>query len=229
MKWFLSIVAVLALAAGMGFGYLGHNGLLLAGLFAALAFLVTANLDRISEFKASSGGIEARTREVVARAETAVVELRILAEQLAELSLSLVKRQGRIGGYSDDEQESIQGSILDVLRKVGVPESTFPGILKDWHRLTEFDYAHHIMGGSLVPHGASTEVIAEWKQLRHRGIQHLPAPEEVREFLGKNDYLTPEVQELLHDYEHYRVHRTHRRPDVWRARQNWHLPNQKAM
>ena len=118
MKWFLSIIAVLALAAGMGFGYLGHNGLLVAALVAALAFLVAANLDRISEFKASKGGIEAKTREVVARAETAVEELRILAEQLGQLSLSLVKRQGRLGGYSDDEQQSIQASILDVLRKV---------------------------------------------------------------------------------------------------------------
>ena len=224
MKWFLSIIAVLALAAGMGFGYLGHTGLLIAGLFAALAFLVTANLDRISEFKASKTGIEARTREVVARAETAVEELRILAEQLAELSLSLVKRQGRIGGYSDDEQESIQSSILDVLRKLGVPESTFPGILKDWHRLTEFDYAHYIMGGNLVPQGASAEVASEWKQLRHRGIAHLPVPAEVCAFLSKNDYLTSELEELLQDYEHYRTHRTHRRPQVWRERQHWHLP-----
>ncbi len=229
MKWFLSIVAVLALAAGMGLGFLGHNGLLIAGLFAALAFLVTANLDRISEFKASKTGIEARTREVVARAETAVEELRILAEQLGQLSLSLVKRQGRLGGYSDEEQEQIQASILDVLRKVGVPESTFPAVLKDWHRFTEFDYAHYILGGNHVPSGADPRVVAEWKQLRHRGLASIPLPAEVRGFLAKHDWLTAEVDELLTDYEHYRTHRTHRRPEIWRDRENWrHISGKKA-
>ena len=94
MKWFLVICAILAFGVGMTFGYLGHNGLLGAGLIGFIALLVTANLDRISEFKASRSGIEARTREVVARAETAVSELQLLATQVAELSLSLVKRQG---------------------------------------------------------------------------------------------------------------------------------------
>jgi hypothetical protein len=223
MKWFLSIVAVLALAAGMGFGYLGHNGLLIVGLGAALAFLVAANLDRISEFKASRAGIEAKTREVVNRAETAVEELRILAEQLGQLSLSLVKRQGRVAGYSDDEQESIRTSILDVLRTVGVPESTFPAILKDWHRFTEFDYVHYILRGNLVPQGADVNVVEELKQLSHRGISNLPVPAEIREFLEKHSYLTPKVDELLQDYQYYRNHRTHRRPDVWRDRQNWRV------
>ncbi|MDR7377796.1 hypothetical protein J2X19_002475 [Rhodoferax ferrireducens] len=207
MKWFLSIVA---------------------GLIAALAFLVAANLDRISEFKASKAGIEAKTREVVARAETAVEELRILAEQLGQLSLSLVKRQGRIGGYSDDEQESVKASILDTMRKVGVPESTFPAVLKDWHRFTEFDYAHYILGGNLVPQGAEPKVTEEWKQLRRHGISNLPVPAEVREFLAKHGYLAPKVEELLQDYEHYRKQRTHRRPAVWRDRQNWHVTSGKA-
>lgn len=112
MKWFLCICAMLALCAGLAFGYLGNNGLLAAGIIAFIALLVAANLDRISEFKASRNGIEARRREVVARAETALSELQLLATQLAELSLSLVKRQGRLGGYSDGEEGEIRDSVL---------------------------------------------------------------------------------------------------------------------
>lgn len=56
MKWFLTLASVAALIAAMTFGYLGHTDLLVAGLLASLAFLVTANLDSVAEFKASTGG-----------------------------------------------------------------------------------------------------------------------------------------------------------------------------
>lgn len=150
MKWFLVICAILAFASGMGFGYLGHNSLLLAGLAGFLALLVTANLDRISQFKASRSGIEAHTREIVARAEIAVSELQLLAVQVAELSLSLVKRQGRWGGYSDDEQERIRSSVLGVLTKLGIPSDQTQAVLNEWHQIVEFDYTHHILGGSRI-------------------------------------------------------------------------------
>ena len=57
MKWFLSVSALVTLVAAMALGYLGHTDLLVAGLLASLALLVVANLDRVSEFKASAGGM----------------------------------------------------------------------------------------------------------------------------------------------------------------------------
>jgi len=221
MKWFLTISAILAFAASMAFGYLGHDGLLVAGLVAFIALLVTANLDRISEFKASRSGIEARTREVVERAETAVSELQLLATQVAELSLSLVKRQGRWGGYSDDEQDAIRTSVLGVLAKLRLPERTIDSVLQEWHRVVEFDYSHHILGGSTIPDNAAPEVLAEWKALREGGLSNYPSPETLRTFLSKQEYMTTELEELIKDYEYYKVNRTHRRPDVWRDRENW--------
>jgi len=89
-----------------------------------VALLVAANLDRISEFKASKSGFEARTREVrevIAEAKSTVSELQLLARNIGELTLSLVKRSGRFGGYNEDEKEKIKSSVLDVLRKVGIP------------------------------------------------------------------------------------------------------------
>ena len=79
--------------------------------FAFLGCLITANLDRISEFRASTGGVEAKTREVRARAENTLSELQLLARTVAEVTLSLVKRSGRLGGYSDQEEEKIKRQI----------------------------------------------------------------------------------------------------------------------
>lgn len=221
MKWFLSVCSILALGAGMAFGFLGHNSLLAAGVIAFIALLVTANLDRISEFKASRSGIEARTREVVARAETAVSELQLLATQVAELSLSLVKRQGRWGGYSDAEQDAIRASVLGVLAKLGLSEKATHSVLREWHHVVEFDYSHYILGGSRIPENAPSEVLAEWKSMREGGLTSVPPPQTLRAFLSKHGYLTAEIEECIKDYEYYHVNLSHRRPEVWLQREQW--------
>lgn len=221
MKWFLTITAMLFLTAGMALGFLGHHLLLFTGGIGFVGLLVAANLDRISEFKASREGFEARTRDVVARAEVAVSELHLLATQVAELSLSLVKRQGRWGGYTDDEQESIRSSVLAVLGKLGLPDGTNEKVLREWHRVVEFDYVGAILGGSHIPEGANNEETAEWKSLRRGGIANYPSPSEVRAFLEKHRFITNEVEQRIQDYEFYIQNRTHRRPDEWKNREHW--------
>ena len=159
MKWLLTLSAIAALAAAMTLGYLGHTDLLIAGLVASLAFLVTANLDRVSEFKASAGGIEARTREVVNRAEGAIAELRVLALHIAEVSLTLAMRQGRWDGFSDEELERLQLSVVSNLERLGIPEERRRRAFKEWHCVVEFDYAHLILGGSRVPDDATPDTM----------------------------------------------------------------------
>lgn len=221
MKWFLTIAAIFFLAAGMYFGFLGHASLLFTGGVGFAGLLLAANLDRVSEFKASKDGFEARTHNVIARAEFAVKELHVLAIQVAELSLSLVKRQGRLGGYSDDEEETIRSSVLSVLRKLGVSEETDNQILREWHQIVEFDYVGAILGGNFAPERATNEQIAEWKSLRNGGITSYPSPNDIRMFLSKSNYLTTEIEERIQDYEHYIIHKTHRRINEWKNRENW--------
>ena len=183
--------------------------------------LVTANLDRIAEFKASRSGIEAKTREIVARAETAVSELQLLAAQVAGLSLSLVKRQGRIGGYSDEEQDAIRTSIFGVLGKLGLSDETTKQVLRDWHRVVEFDHAHYILEASHIPHTAPAGILEELKALRANGVASYASAQELRAFLSRSGYLSSEIEPLLQDYEYYSRNRTFRRPEAWRDRANW--------
>lgn len=224
MKWFLTIAAIIMLAVGLYVGLFGHDYVMLMAFGGFVALLVAANLDRISEFKASKSGFEARTREVsevIAEAKSTVSELQLLARNIGELTLSLVKRSGRFGGYNEDEKEKIKSSVLDVLRKVGIPESEFSAILTEWYRFTEFDYAHGILGGSYIPESVDDAVLMEWESLREGGIVQIPDPETLRAFLSKHNFLNEEFEELLKDYEFFCSHKIHRRPDVWQNRQHW--------
>jgi hypothetical protein len=198
--------------------FFGHLIPLATGLVGFVGLLTAANLDRLAEFKASRSGFEAKTREIVHRAETAISELQILAQHVAELSLSFVARSGRWGGYSDDEKETIRASVMDTLDRLGLPPTAKQSAMRDWHLLTEFDYTHVILGGSRVPETADKEARAAWDALRNLALPDVPSPTALRGFLTKHNFLTPPLSEYLEDYEHYIVHRAHRRPEVWRDR-----------
>jgi hypothetical protein len=221
MKWFLSIAAVVILSGGLVAGVYGASLVMGFSLAAFVALLIAANLDRISEFKASGRGVEAKTREILAQAKSAISELQLLAQSTGELTLSLVKRSGRFGGYADDEAESIKRRVLDVLTKLGVRVSEHPEILDEWHRFTEFDYAHAILGGGTIPSGVDGGAMAEWSALREGGITHIPSTDEIRAFLEKHELINEALLGYLDDYEYYRKHKVHRRPEVWRDRPNW--------
>jgi hypothetical protein len=221
MKWALTISAIVVLIAGLVVGFFGHVGVMTAAFFGFVGLLITANLDRVSEFKASGAGIEAKTREVIARAENTLSELQLLARNIGELTLSLVKRSGRIGGYGDGEQEEIKKSVFEVLKKVGIPESELPKVLREWNRFIELDYSHAILGGNIIPENVDNGILAEWKALRRGGIDHVPGPEEIREFLNKHGFMTEELDGYLKDYEYFCTHKNHRRPEVWSHREQW--------
>jgi hypothetical protein len=221
MKWFLTIFAILALGAAIAgpfFGSLYVSGVALVGF---VGLLITANLDRLAEFKASKSGIEAKTREIFARAEVTIDQLQSLAKTVATLSLSLVQRSGRFGGYSDDEQKQIHDETVNVLRRIGVTQSDLDAVLYDWHRMVEFDYAYFILGAHTVPDGLDAAAGSEWTELRSGGVAKTASPLDVQRFLEKYALLSESMRELVEDYQYYCTNKTHRRPEVWRNRAKW--------
>jgi|SRR3972149_2499972 len=221
MKWFLTIFGIITLSAGLIVGFYEHYYVMLISFFAFIGLLITANLDRLKFFRATRSGVEAETREIIDEAKNTIAELQLLARNIGALTLSLVKRSGRFGGYDENEKESIKISVLDVLRKIGIPESEFPIILSDWNRFTEFDYAHAILGGSRIPEGVDNSTLMEWEALREGGIEKIPSPEILRAFIAKHNLMNQEIDEYLKDYEYFRAHKKHRRPEVWQKRQYW--------
>lgn len=219
MKWFLTTCAIAFLVVGLAVAYMQNTNSIAVYFSAFVVLLIIANLDRISEFKAGKDGIEGKTRDIIRQAENAVDEIKILALQVATLSLSLVKRSGRLGGYSDAEADSIKESMLGILRQLRATHDEQLKVLEGWHDIEELDYIHLVLGGHTIPDGVSSEVTEEWKRLRRVEPSEV-TPRILRAFLTEHDLLSEAAGEWLTDYEHFRSKRDHRRPLAWQHRQN---------
>jgi hypothetical protein len=227
MKLLLTITSIVVLGVALLLGAYGHTTAMIVAGLASMAFLIAANLDRITEFKASRTGFEAKTREVtevIEKAENTITELQLLSKEMAKLTLSLVKRSGRWGKtYEFDEEESIRESVLNVLKKLGIPETENPDLLSDWHKFDDFDYSRSVLGNGHIPQNLAPEFIEEWQLLIRGGLSNIPTPPAIRVFLNKTGLMTPEFEERVKDYEYYLEHRKHRRPDEWRNHLKWEL------
>lgn len=222
MKWLLTISALVSLAVGLTLGTFGHLQVLWAAVGAALFLLVCANADRIAELSATRDGITAKTRDLVLRTEGAISELQMLAAQLAALGLSLIKRQGRFGGYKVEEEQRLKASTLEVVRRLGVQETEIRYAMSDWHAMEDFDYVQGILGNSRVPEPHSEKgLYEEWQRLRSLPYRDAATPAVILAFLTKYQFLDPFRKELIEDYEHYIRHREHRRPGVWAEHLHW--------
>jgi hypothetical protein len=213
MKIILFIASLLALIYSLWAGASGLDEAMAISAAIGLALLCFAHLDQIAKFKASAQGIEAETREVVNQARVTLAQLQELATITGKIQISLLVRQGRLGGYSEAEQEQYRTEILRILEKVGVSEEKRKDALSEVRRFTKFDYVGRILGGSRLPEGIPPEKIPEWKALRRR-IESPPSPEELRAFMVSIRQHDPDREELLKDYAHYLSTHTHRRPNA---------------
>ena len=188
-----------------------------------VVFLFFSNLDKISKLKFGRSGFEAETREVVKEAKSTIKELHDLSKIMASTTLGLVKRIGRWGGYSYDDKEKIKNETLDVLNRLGISDEDIEMVVVEskWHKFTELDYVHHILGAGKTPNFLPKERLAGWMTLRNRGLENIATPKELTQFLDQCGLLNAEVKELIEDYEHYIKFRKQRRPSIWKDRGNW--------
>ena len=191
----------------------------------AILFLFFANVDRLKTFSASLKGVTAETREIrdiVSEGKNLIKELRDLSKIMATTELGLIKRSGRLGGYSYGEKEEIKASTLNLLQQIGIPEKEIQTIVdkSKWHLYTKFDYVHLILGGSMIPQKIfqHQDRIKERKTLLN--INDLPSPDKLRAFLDKCGVLT-KAEEFIQNYEYYINNHKQRRPDIWNKRDEW--------
>lgn len=95
-----------------------------AGLAAVMAgvCLVVGNFDRIDSLKFGVSGLEAKTRDVVAKAEVSIQQLQRLAVQLAGQLIEQNASAGRWGGSGNAEQDGRKANYLAILTELNVPK-----------------------------------------------------------------------------------------------------------
>jgi hypothetical protein len=195
----------------------------LIGTFVTIIFIFRKDIQNILNrfIHGKVLGQEVELSNVVAEAKSTIKELQSLSKIVASTTLSLIKRTGRLGSYSDEDEEYIKQSILDVLRQVGIPEQEQVELLKEWDQFTRFDYALLILGGSEIPRDLTSEQQEQWKKLRSGGVWNAASPQAIEEFLKQCNRLSDEAKVLIEDYKYYLEHQAHRRPKVWKDRRNW--------
>lgn len=186
-------------------------------LLSALIVLLATRFDAIEEL--SFGPLRARLSREVEEATETLKRVRELAHLTAASTLSLVKMSGRMGGYTDAEEDEIKRSMIALLKQLNLTDAEVEEALSRWHQVVEYDYVHFLLGGNIVPDGFTDQERREWSQLRDGGIQNNPSPDVVEDYLARTSTLDEERKGLVEDYRHYVTHREHRRPRVWAARE----------
>jgi len=231
MKLALFVAALLAIAAGFFAGLCDKTTAMWGGIVAGALLLLFANIEKVAQFAIGPKGLEARMHEVIAKAESATSEAKASIKQLQELAValstvtvSLLYREGRWGGgYSDKSRDVNVQKITSILVKLGISGLDMEAVNEDVHLCTEFDYSLLCLGSTGPVGGLEEDQKNRLKDMKSRGIDgEIATPEEIESFLRDTGGLTPESQELIEDYRHYKLYRNHRRPEVWAERSKIH-------
>lgn len=184
---------------------------------AGLCALV-GNVQRFEFFKML--GLEARTREVISEAENTGAALRKLAAELGSVLLYANAAHGRWAGRGDaSERDAKRAAVLTSLKSAGVPDEQLRIVSSADRRFVIADYASGVL--QAVRYDANAEVRAMDELWDETGEP--PTPESLRTLLRSIPNCSQFANELVADLEYYIAQGTHRRPDVWAARERWQI------
>ena len=216
--WFkLANLALLALLAYLAATNAASAAVLTVVLIAAVLAGFLGFIDRIESIRASGSGFEARTRDVVRRAEAALSELQQVTSLLATVLVEVIDSAGRYGGATTPaERDDRKSKLRALLLSIGLTEAAAQtAILEGERHWVLFDYANAVRR----PIGKGTPAEeAFWGSLNNR-LENL-STEALRDIIGDLPGAHWRLA-LLDDYDHYQATGSHRRPEVWRMRGEW--------
>jgi hypothetical protein len=177
------------------------------------------NAHKIEVFKLY--GLEARTRQVVAEAEEALIALRALAADFGAAMVLATAATGRLFGreqFADRDAE--KAAILRAVSEVGVTHEQLRKVEQADRKYVLVDYALGIMRGLREANGKQNARVAELLSAFNKsGLP--PTASQLREVANSQPPIPLSVEELLLDLEHYEARGVHRRPAVWAERGHW--------
>lgn len=216
--WFkLASLALLALLAYLAVRGVASGAVLSVVLIAAVFAGFVGFVDRIESIRASGSGFEARTRDVVQRAEAALSEIQQVTSLLATVLVEVIDSAGRYGGATTPaERDDRKEKLRELLRSIGLSEGdAHAAILQGERAWVLFDYANAVRR----PIGKGTPAEeAFWGALNNR-LENLSTAA-LREIIGDDSGAAWRLA-LLEDYDHYRTTGFHRRPEIWHQRGLW--------
>jgi hypothetical protein len=179
---------------------------------AAIACLVTANLDRIGSSQAPG-----EAQLLMKQARDSIEHVGQLLRMSVRARLEMIQRSPRREAHSDAEMEAALTESVGLLRAAGVADTEIATIREQaWDRWVRFDYVLYALGGSTSVSNPTIEIAREWSRIRAFGTN--PTPDEVDAFLKRVGCFEGLWKDLAEGFRYYAQHRVHQRPDIWARR-----------
>ena len=192
---------------------------LVVAIVAAGFVALLGNMDRLESFKAGAGGIEAKTREVVQKAESAIAELQLLGTGAVAAIFELIDAGSDWGGLPAKERDARKAELLEILKRLGVSPDERQALVKASSRRD----LHEYMTALTVPPRAGIAGTEEWREAwMPYGYHAPPTPEDMQRILAHLPEVEPWRDEMAKDYAHYFRTEQHRRPEAWANRDHWY-------
>lgn len=190
-----------------------------SAIFAAALAALIGNLERIDSMNFSASGFQAKMRQV----ETALQEVQRLAVMTVAVLVDLIAAGGRWSGSgSIGKKDAQKETVLEMLRSLKLSGEQIEEVARADHRWVVIDYVGGIFGNVAQVLNKSGRG-QEWGSFMGPFNESLerPSPDEISTFLNRLDLMNDFRRELIEDYKFYLSERRHRRPNVWKSRDEW--------
>jgi len=144
----LGLLAAGLFSLGLGCfqAFLGNQSMATTCLGAGLILLLASSIDRFEMLKGF--GIEAKTRalsRVLSEADSALIELKLLAEITGRSIVALTSGAGRVGSAPTIRSNAATiDEVRTTLQRVKTDPAKIREILQPWVRITLFDASRHL-------------------------------------------------------------------------------------
>lgn len=180
-------IAVVACAIGMAFG----------------------NIDKLAKFKGA--GFEAEMRKATDDAYATITSLKELAVQSAKSLLLVIAAEGRYGGglYQTDKLK-LKEDIISHLEKMTIDKDSIREVAHGFNRYLLYDLANDtintINSKTKSIYAGILKDKSDFKTLTY------PTPNELKEFILKNNIQDNDIDERIDDFEYFYKNNSLRKP-----------------
>ena len=152
---------------------------------AIVLVVLVGKLESLVEF--SFGPLKAKIERNLSKSEQLLDDLKRFATIQAKAAINANVYNGRWGAEEDDRVFHSVRSVEQGLRGLGFDDAEIREARREFVRLTIFDAAHAVLGGSTIPKPLSGGDIEEWKNLRRELEVDVDAIEGFLRRFGQND------------------------------------------
>ena len=192
------VMAIICLLVTFIAGWNTKTALTVCSFLAFIFCLFYSALDKFVRIKATATGFEAETRKVIQEAETTIKELQSFGKNSIMIFISLVKRMGRIGPYTAEEEQAIEVKMKDILKNLKFTDDEIHNFIKEseWFNITCFDYANKILSKVNATSLNESQRTA-LKELRKFRLENIPSPDTIKKFIDNHGLISKEIEEWI--------------------------------